>query len=347
MPTDSGIPRNSDLTGGSSVPNAGRIAVGNRLAKLSWTSTGPLIVPVSDSTHDLVAVKDPTVVRHNGRWHVYASSVLTRGTYSMVYASFADFDSALSSPLYYMDQTPGFDTYVAAPQLFYFTPRKKWYLVFQSGPPMYSTADDPADPTKWTRPAPFFAKTPEIITQNRGWLDFWVICDADFCYLFFSDDGGRWFQSKTPISSFPAGFSDPVIVMQDPEPGRLYEACNVYKIAETNTYLALIEAFDSTSQSRRYFRSWTADSLDGPWIVLHDDAISPFAGERNVTFGATAWTADISHGELIRTGCDEKLEISTCKMQYLYQGCAPGFDTSNYNKIPWKIALLTQLGNLP
>ncbi len=135
--------------------------------------------------------------------------------------------------------------------------------------------------------------------------------------------------------------------MQDPEPGRLYEACNVYKIVETNTYLALVEAFDSTSQSRRYFRSWTADSLDGPWTVLHDDAISPFAGERNVTFSANAWTADISHGEIIRAGCDEKLEISTCNMQYLYQGFDPAIDPSNYNKIPWKIALLTERSSLP
>ncbi len=167
MAANSGKLRNSDVMG--LVPNTATCGIP---VEVSWTSTAPLIVPVSDGTHDLVAVKDPTVVRHNGRWHVYASSVSTRGTYNIVYTSFTDFDSALSSPLYYMDQTPGFDTYFAAPQLFYFTPQKKWYLVFQAGPPMYSTADDPADPTKWTRPAPFFAKTPEIITQNRGWLDF-------------------------------------------------------------------------------------------------------------------------------------------------------------------------------
>jgi hypothetical protein len=42
-------------------------------AALSWTSSQPIIVPTSDAKHDLVAVKDPTIVRFNDRWHVYAS----------------------------------------------------------------------------------------------------------------------------------------------------------------------------------------------------------------------------------------------------------------------------------
>ena len=99
------------------------------------------ISPRSDATHDLVAVKDPTVVQFNGRWHVFASSVSTQGAYNMVYSSFSDWSEASTAPLYYMDQTSGFNTYVAAPELFYFRPQQKWYLVFQSGPPMYSSAE--------------------------------------------------------------------------------------------------------------------------------------------------------------------------------------------------------------
>ena len=88
--------------------------------------------------------RSDSVVHFNDRWHVYASSVLTAGAYNMVYTSFADWSEASSATCYYMDQTTGFNTYVAAPQLFYFRPQNKWYLVFQSGPPMYSTDDDPA-----------------------------------------------------------------------------------------------------------------------------------------------------------------------------------------------------------
>jgi endo-1,4-beta-xylanase len=310
-------------------------------ASFSWTSSGPLIVPVADATHDLVAVKDPTIVRFNDRWHVYASSVARGGVYGMVYLSFADWADAAKAPFYYMNKTPGFDTYVAAPQLFYFTPKQQWFLVFQSGPPMFSTADEPSDPTKWALPQPFYPTTPPGIDASGGWLDFWVICDAEFCHLFFSNDHGRWYKSKTPIDKFPRGFGEPVVVMEDPEAGRLFEACNVYKIDGSNRYLALIEAFDKTSSYRRYFRSWTAASLEGPWTPLHEDGTAPFAGEQNVAFAGQPWSRDISHGELVRAGYDETMAIDGTKLQYLYQGFAPGADTSNYNAIPWQLGLLT------
>jgi endo-1,4-beta-xylanase len=307
----------------------------------SWTSTGPIIAPVSDASHDLVAIKDPTVVFHNGRWHVYASSVSSSGVYGLVYLSFTDFSEAASGTFYYMDQTPGFDTYVAAPQLFYFEPQDRWYLVFQSGPPMYSTNDDPANPANWTRPAPFFSSEPAIVTNNGGWLDFWVICDDVDCYLFFSNDHGRWYRSVTGLADFPNGFSEPVVVMEDEEAGRLFEACNVYKIQGTKQYLALIEAFDATSNWDRYFRSWTADSLDGPWTPLADSGSAPFAGSSNVSFDGAAWTSSISHGELIRAGYDQTLTIDPCDLRFLYQGHDPAAAGGDYNDIPWRLGLLT------
>jgi endo-1,4-beta-xylanase len=310
-------------------------------ATFNWVSTGPILVPKSDAAHELVAIKDPTIVRFNDRWHVYASSVAKGGVYGMVYTSFADWKDAPAAPLHYLDSKPAFKTYVAAPQVFYFTPQKRWYLIYQSGPPMYSTADDPGDPTKWTAPAPFYARTPPIVEKNGGWLDFWIICDTEMCHLFFSNDKGRWYKSKTPITEFPYGFDTPVVVMQDAEAGRLFEACNVYKIDGTGKYLALIEAFDGTSNWQRYFRSWTADSLEGPWTVLHDDATAPFAGKENVTFEGAVWTQNISHGELIRAGHDETMAIDGSKLQFLYQGFSPTADSSDYNAIPWQLGLLT------
>jgi endo-1,4-beta-xylanase len=309
-----------------------------------WTTTGPIIAPVSDPQHDLVAIKDPTVVFFNKRWHVYASSVSKAGAYGMVYLSFTDFSQAGSAPLYHMDRTPGFNTYVAAPQLFYFAPQNRWYLVFQSGPPMFSTNDDPGKPEAWTRPAPFFAAEPAIITANGGWLDYWVICDDTRCHLFFSDDHGRWYRSVTGITEFPRGFSDPEIVMQDADAGRLFEACNVYRVRGSSSprYLALIEAFDSTSNWRRYFRSWTADSLDGPWAPLQDSGSAPFAGPSNVDFPAPAWANDISHGELIRAGYDQTLALDACDLRFLYQAYDTSVQTNNnYNAIPWHLGLLT------
>ena len=98
--------------------------------EFEWSASDPLIVPKSDDEHELVAVKDPTMVWYNDSWHVFASSVSTTGAYNIIYTTFTDWAEASSAPFYYMDQTAGFNTYVAAPQLFFFTPQNQWYLVF-------------------------------------------------------------------------------------------------------------------------------------------------------------------------------------------------------------------------
>ncbi|HEV8245308.1 MAG TPA: non-reducing end alpha-L-arabinofuranosidase family hydrolase, partial [Polyangiaceae bacterium] len=170
---------------------------------------------------------------------------------------------------------------------------------------------------------------------------FWVICDDASCYLFFSDDNGHLYRAKTSVASFPTGFDTPVIVLSDPSPGRLFEACNVYSMKGTGQYLLIIEAFDSNSGGRRYFRSWTASSLDGSWTPLQAEFATPFASTENVTFDGSAWTKDISHGEMLRSGYDEKLEIDTCQLQYLYQGLEPT-SGGNYNTLPWRLGLLTR-----
>ncbi|MGC4088868.1 MAG: non-reducing end alpha-L-arabinofuranosidase family hydrolase [Polyangiaceae bacterium] len=312
------------------------------LSRLHWRSGPPLLNPSANGLQNVVALKDPSIVRFAGRWHVYVTTVAAGGVYGMAYVSFADFEEAGAASFYSMRRTPGFDRYVAAPQLFYFTPQKKWYLVFQSGPPMYSTNDSPSEPGRWTPPAPFFESTPAGIDESGGWLDFWVIADATHCHLFFSNDHGRWYKSKTRVEDFPHGFSAPVVVLEDSEAGRLYEACCVYSVAGTGQYLALIEAFDQGSEQRRYFRSFTAGSLEGPWQSLHDAADAPFAGLANTSFDGAAWSADISHGELVRSGCDETLSVELGDLRYLYQGCDPSVDTRDYNAIPWKLALLTR-----
>src|SRR5262249_44422227 len=181
---------------------------------------------------------------------------------------------------------------------------------------------------------------PAVVTQNKGmnggWLDFWVICDDANCYLFFSDDNGHWYRSQTTVASFPSGFGDPVVVLQDANPYRLFEASNVYKLGGTDKYLALVEGFDAGSAYKRYFRSWTADTLDGEWTPLADTFAMPFASTYNVTFTEQPpWSADISHGEMLRDGYDEHLVVDTCHLQFLYQGVDPTMTGLPYNSLPW------------
>jgi endo-1,4-beta-xylanase len=311
----------------------------------AWNSSGVLLGPVSDATHNLTAIKDPSVVYFNNQWHVFASSVTAAGTYSIVYLTFPDWDHTADATFYYMDQTPGFAGYKAAPQVFFFAPQNKWYLVYQTGPPSFSTNDDIDDPAGWTPAQSFFAAEPATVRTNKGtggWLDFWVICDEASCFLFFSDDFGHWYRSQTTIDQFPKGFGEPTIVMSDPVASHLFEASNVYKMKDTGKYLALVEAYDASSSYHRYFRSWTADALDGDWTPLQDTYTSPFASKANVTSTVQPpWTVDISHGEMIRDGYDQNLEIDTCHLQFLYQGVDPTMTNVSYNSLPWRLGLIT------
>jgi len=328
-------------TGGTT----GTVAVDAGLpSSFRWTSTGPLITAKQDATHPIVSVKDPSVVFVDGRWHVFATTASTAGSWSVVYLTFTDWSQADAAPLYYLDNSPpGLRGYHAAPQVFYFAPQSKWYLIFQSGQPQYSTNDDISKPEAWTQPVNFYAGDPPGYTANRGnggWLDFFVICDDANCHLFFTDDDGEMFRSQTALGDFPGGFGDATVAIQGVKE-TVFEGSMTYRLKGRNAYLTLVEAFGPTGN--RFFRSFVSSSLDGVWTPFAADWTNPFAGKPNVTFAdGVAWTNDISHGELIRAGYDQKLELDPTNLQFLYQGADPTMTNIEYSQIPWKLALLTQ-----
>jgi Glycosyl hydrolase family 62 len=303
---------------------------------LHWKSTAALIKPVSDATHTLVSVKDPTIVRYNNKWHVYATTANAQGNWSMVYLSFSDWSEAADAKPYYLDNNPNLRGYHCAPQVFYFRPQKKWYLIYQSQPPQFSTADDLSKPETWTKPESFFATKPP--GSARLWIDFWVICDETNAYLFSSGDDGRLYRSRTKLADFPQGMSAPEIAIQGPR-NDVFEGGMTYRIKGTGKYLTLIEAIGPA----RYYRAWTSDRLDGEWTPLPDaDTFQkPFAGINNVTFEdkVEPWTKDISHGEMIRDGYDETLTLDPGNLQLLYQGRDPAINPP-YNQLPYRLGLL-------
>lgn len=304
----------------------------------SWSSTAPLISAVPDSTHAIIAVKDPTVVYFNSLWHVYATT--SDGTnWSMEYINFPTWQQAASATPYYMDATPGFAGYHAAPQVFFFRPQNKWYLIFQSPQPQFSTNADLSQPANWTVPQNFFASQPANVPN---WIDFWVICDSVNCYLFFSGDDGTFWRSQTSLQNFPTGFSTPVLVMKSANAFDLFEASCTYYLQGLNQYLTIIEGIGGPN-GNRFFRAFVTDQLSSDdWtpIPTATSFAQPFAGLNNVAFdaGVTPWTADISHGEMIRVGYDETLTIDPANLQFLYQGTSS--HPSSYIDIPWQLGLL-------
>ena len=317
--------------------------------KFNWTSSAPVVLPKSDATHDVVAVKDPSIVFAEGKYHVFMTTA-GKGGWHIAYTSFANWSEAPKAPLFYLDQSPIGPGYRAAPQVFYFAPQKLWYLIYQGGDPLYSTTKTIGDPKSWTAPKPFFDKVPEmmrkIMEPKKGfWLDFWIICDDKKCYLFNTDDAGDLFRSETTLERFPNGFGKTVVAMSDPDRARLFEASMTYKLKGTNKYVTMIEAMGPRG---RYFRSWTADRLDGKWTPQADGIVDSFAGPGNVTFPGGKWTNDISHGEMIRVGNDQVPTIDPCKpLQFLFQGYDPAKQTQDYIQLPYRLGLLTASGKNP
>lgn len=291
-------------------------------APLKWTSTGPLISPKNSGW---VSIKDPSIVKYNGTYHVYATYVDT--SYKSMYTSFTDWNTAQQAPHISMNGSRVGNT--VAPQVFYFKPHNKWYLITQWGG-SYATTDDIANPN-WS------AKQKLLQGEPSNALDFWMICNDTHCYLYFSRDDGVLYVSKTTIANFP-NFSGYSIAMEDHRgngSNYLFEASNVYKLDGQNKYLLMVEAYIS---GPRLFRSWTSTSLDGPWTPLADTETNPFAGNNNVEWPTGKWADGISHGELIRSGYDEKMTIDPCNIEFLYQGqSGPG---STYDTIPYKLGLL-------
>lgn len=316
------------------------LPTGTLPSNLKWSSSGALIGPKSDG-RNIAGIKDPSIVYYNGAYHVFFSTAVLSG-YNMAYTTFTDFNNAGSASFFYLDQSGIGSGYRAAPQVFYFAPQKLWYLVYQNGNAAYSTNSDITNPRGWTAPKTFYSGMPTIIKNNIGngyWVDMWVICDSSLCHLFSSDDNGHLYRSQTSLSNFPTGFNEPVIAMQDSNKNNLFEAANIYKVAGSNTYLLLIEAIGS--DGRRWFRSWTSSSISGPWTSHANTESNPFARANNVAFSGAAWSKDISHGEMIRSGHDQTLTISPCNMRYLYQGLSPN-SGGDYNALPWRLGLLTQ-----
>ncbi|TWT70019.1 non-reducing end alpha-L-arabinofuranosidase family hydrolase [Crateriforma conspicua] len=312
--------------------------------RFHWHVGKPILSVDQDLLPDLpdhrwVAVKDPSVVRHDGHWHLFCTLRNDKkgdGRIRIGYLKFSQWEQAKSSEWSVLDLTLD---YHGAPQIFYFRPDQKWYLIYQAADesrnlrygPCYSVNDDINNPTGWSRPEPLYV-VPE---GKKAGLDFWVICDNDHAYLFFTSLNGKFWRSRTRLDQFPdRGWSEPVIALQ----ADIYEASHTYHIKGLEKYVTLVEAQDG---KRRYFKTFIADTLDGTWRPLAASRQKPFVAPKNVINQSTSWATSYSHGEFIRDGIDQRLSISDDRLTLLFQGASDTeYQRGSYGDIPWRLGLL-------
>lgn len=282
-----------------------------------WRLGAPVLSETTQLDGRPVRLLDPCIVRHEGAWHIFASA--NGGT---VHVSAPHFDTRpIAASVVKLPVGACF-----VPQVFFFRPQSCWQLIgmmpdktghYPKMVPCLCTNSDIANPRGWSAPEALDVPPPHDDAKPvKQWIDFWVICDAQKAHLFVTSDGGRLWRAETPIANYPHGWSAPVIALL----GDFIYAPHVYRndVDGHERYLLTLTA--RGADGAQYQQSYAADRLDAGWRPVAATAENPFAGRANVQFDDAAWQGDISHGEPVRQGNDERQILEADFTSFIFHG---------------------------
>jgi hypothetical protein len=304
--------------------------------RFAWKATPCLIFPSRGGDDDTTrGIKEPTVVFFAGKWHLFATARSEKPSHQIVYLSFEDWNQANKTTRHILKLN---SNHAASPQIFYFEPQRKWYLIYQiedakktpAIQPVFSTSDDVSNPSSWSAPQPLFATQPENI---RLWTDFWVIGVEDRAYLFFCSRDGHLWRSQTRVQDFPGNWSRPQSCLE----ADVLQGARVYRLRGFRKFLTIIEAQET---GRRYCKAFWADYPNGRWDDLAVSEKKSFASKFNVKQDPQ-WIEQISRGEILRSSYDQRMEIDPMQIRFLFAAIDEYDKTDRgYGQIPWRIGLL-------
>ncbi len=282
-----------------------------------WKADARCFFDGGSGSFDDIAVKDPSIIYSGGKYHMFYTG-RDNSLWRMGYAS-ASTIAGLSSSAHTFMSTLNGGGYFCAPQVFNFTTKGRWYLIYQSGQgATFSTNSDVGNPYGWS--------AGRAMGIYDG-IDFWCISDGGNVYVFYSaQDGSSTIKRRrTSVANFPYGWSSPTVVATN-----TFEAPHVYKNLADGKYYMIVE------DMARHQELWVAGSLGGTWTKVNEY----WADASRLSFNADHWTDQVSHVEAIRTRTNEYLEVNDLnKCDLLIQGVLNG-NYGDYSRIPYDLGVI-------
>ena len=117
-----------------------------------------------------------------------------------------------------------------------------------------------------------------------------------------------------------------------------FEGSEVYQSLADGKYYMLVE----NMKDGRYYALWSSSGAGGPWTKVAEK----WVWRGNMVYNADKWTTNVSHGELIRAGYNQKLEINDInRVDFLIQGTTSL--SGEYQQIIWDLGVIRNYTGSP